>query len=190
MWSRPPRCWPRRAASRSRRSRARPRRISSACSAKCRGRRAAVDRRMTLDDAEFTILGCGSSGGVPRPALGWGACDPNNPKNRRRRSSLLVERRGSDGGHHPRPDRHLARPARAAARRRRRLARRRALHPRACRPHPRHRRPARAVHAPAPQASTSTSTSRTSRADAMRFGYCFATPPGSEYPPIAAPSTG
>ena len=39
-----------------------------------------------------TILGCASSGGVPRPALGWGACDPNNPKNRRRRCSLLVER--------------------------------------------------------------------------------------------------
>ena len=35
--------------------------------------------------------------GVPRPALGWGACDPNNPKNRRRRTSLLVERRGPDG---------------------------------------------------------------------------------------------
>ena len=42
---------------------------------------------------KFTILGCGSSGGVPRPALGWGACDPGNPKNRRRRTSLLVERR-------------------------------------------------------------------------------------------------
>ncbi len=42
---------------------------------------------------KFTILGCGASGGVPRPALGWGACDPNNPKNRRRRTSLLVERR-------------------------------------------------------------------------------------------------
>jgi phosphoribosyl 1,2-cyclic phosphate phosphodiesterase len=39
----------------------------------------------------FTILGCGSSSGVPRPALGWGACNPNNPKNRRRRCSLLVE---------------------------------------------------------------------------------------------------
>jgi phosphoribosyl 1,2-cyclic phosphate phosphodiesterase len=43
--------------------------------------------------ASFTILGSGSSGGVPRPALGWGACDPSNPKNRRRRTSLLVERR-------------------------------------------------------------------------------------------------
>src|SRR5207248_338243 len=49
---------------------------------------------MTL---KFTILGCGSSGGVPRPALGWGACDPNNPRNRRRRTSLLVEQRsGTD----------------------------------------------------------------------------------------------
>jgi phosphoribosyl 1,2-cyclic phosphate phosphodiesterase len=45
----------------------------------------------------FTILGCGSSAGVPRPALGWGDCDPNNPKNRRRRTSLLVERRGHGG---------------------------------------------------------------------------------------------
>src|SRR5262245_58241927 len=40
----------------------------------------------------LTILGCGSSAGVPRPALGWGRCDPTNPKNRRRRCSLLVER--------------------------------------------------------------------------------------------------
>jgi phosphoribosyl 1,2-cyclic phosphate phosphodiesterase len=44
-----------------------------------------------------TILGCGSSGGVPRPALGWGACDPSNPRNRRRRTSLLVERRNALG---------------------------------------------------------------------------------------------
>jgi phosphoribosyl 1,2-cyclic phosphate phosphodiesterase len=45
----------------------------------------------------LTILGCGSSAGVPRPALGWGRCDPNNPKNRRRRCSLLVERKAADG---------------------------------------------------------------------------------------------
>jgi phosphoribosyl 1,2-cyclic phosphate phosphodiesterase len=45
----------------------------------------------------LTILGSGSSAGVPRPALGWGACDPGNPKNRRRRCSLLVER-VSDAG--------------------------------------------------------------------------------------------
>jgi len=45
----------------------------------------------------FTILGCGTSGGVPRPGTGWGACDPKNPKNRRRRCALLVERSGKDG---------------------------------------------------------------------------------------------
>jgi phosphoribosyl 1,2-cyclic phosphate phosphodiesterase len=45
----------------------------------------------------FTILGCGSSGGVPRIAGGWGACDPLEPRNRRRRCSALVERFGPDG---------------------------------------------------------------------------------------------
>jgi phosphoribosyl 1,2-cyclic phosphate phosphodiesterase len=45
----------------------------------------------------LTILGCGSSAGVPRPALGWGKCDPNNPKNRRRRCSLLAERTSEHG---------------------------------------------------------------------------------------------
>ena len=49
---------------------------------------------MTL---RLTILGCGSSAGVPRVGQGWGACDPSNPKNRRRRCSALVERSG-DGG--------------------------------------------------------------------------------------------
>jgi phosphoribosyl 1,2-cyclic phosphate phosphodiesterase len=43
-----------------------------------------------------TILGCGSSGGVPRVGGNWGACDPANPKNRRRRCSLLIEGRTGD----------------------------------------------------------------------------------------------
>jgi phosphoribosyl 1,2-cyclic phosphate phosphodiesterase len=37
-----------------------------------------------------TILGCSSSGGVPRVGQGWGKCDSTNPKNRRRRCSLLL----------------------------------------------------------------------------------------------------
>ena len=45
----------------------------------------------------FTILGCGSSGGVPRVGNVWGNCDPQNPKNRRRRCALLVERFGKGG---------------------------------------------------------------------------------------------
>ena len=49
---------------------------------------------------EVRILGCGSSGGVPRLGEGkpyWGACDPNNPKNRRSRCSVLVTRRTLEG---------------------------------------------------------------------------------------------
>jgi phosphoribosyl 1,2-cyclic phosphate phosphodiesterase len=49
---------------------------------------------MTL---RFTILGSGSSGGVPRIGNNWGACDPGNPKNRRRRCAALVERIGAEG---------------------------------------------------------------------------------------------
>ena len=49
---------------------------------------------MTL---RFTVLGCGSSPGVPRPNGDWGACDPANPRNRRTRAALLVERIGPDG---------------------------------------------------------------------------------------------
>lgn len=45
----------------------------------------------------FTILGCGSSGGVPRIGEVWGDCDPANPKNRRSRCSMLVERSGEAG---------------------------------------------------------------------------------------------
>jgi len=54
---------------------------------------------MTLD---LTILGCGSSGGVPRigghdGAGFWGACDPANPKNRRRRCSIVLRQRTPQG---------------------------------------------------------------------------------------------
>jgi phosphoribosyl 1,2-cyclic phosphate phosphodiesterase len=45
----------------------------------------------------ITIMGCGASTGVPRVGGDWGACNPENPRNRRRRSSLLVERTGPGG---------------------------------------------------------------------------------------------
>jgi len=41
---------------------------------------------------EITILGSGSSGGVPRADGNWGACDPADPRNRRSRCSLMVRR--------------------------------------------------------------------------------------------------
>lgn len=45
-----------------------------------------------MAELRFTILGCGSSGGVPRIGGIWGDCDPSNPKNTRKRCSMLVER--------------------------------------------------------------------------------------------------
>lgn len=50
-----------------------------------------------MDILRATILGCGSSGGVPRLGGDWGACDPTNPRNRRTRCSLLLERVGACG---------------------------------------------------------------------------------------------
>ena len=40
---------------------------------------------------KVTVLGCGPSSGVPMIGNEWGICDPDNPKNRRRRPSILVE---------------------------------------------------------------------------------------------------
>ena len=99
------------------------------------------------DTLEVHILGCGSSGGVPRlggadGAGNWGACDPANPKNRRRRCSILV--RAQIGSGETRvlvdtsPDMREQLLARAVG-----AARRRADHPRPCRPAARHRRSAR-----------------------------------------------
>lgn len=46
----------------------------------------------------FTILGCSSSPGVPRINGDWGACNPDNPRNRRTRAAFLIEQIGPDGG--------------------------------------------------------------------------------------------
>ena len=45
----------------------------------------------------FRVLGCGSSGGVPRLDGNWGDCDPENPRNRRSRCSFLAQRLGANG---------------------------------------------------------------------------------------------
>jgi phosphoribosyl 1,2-cyclic phosphate phosphodiesterase len=129
----------------------------------------------------FTILGCGSSGGVPRPALGWGACDPQNPKNRRRRCSLLVER--GDG---PRtrvlvdtsPDlREQLLDAQVDW-----LDGIFYTHEHADHTHGIDDLRGLFIHARRRlDAYVDDATSRVLR---DRFGYCFATPPGSAYPPI------
>jgi phosphoribosyl 1,2-cyclic phosphate phosphodiesterase len=132
----------------------------------------------------FTILGCGSSMGVPRVALGWGVCDPNNPKNRRQRCSLLVERAGRQGRTRVLVD--------CSPDLRMQLldsevdwidgvliTHEHADHTHGIddlRPLFVHKRRRLDVYLDEP----------TSRAMHARFGYCFMTPPGSEYPPIAA----
>ena len=50
-----------------------------------------------MAEMRFTILGCGSSGGVPRLGGNWGDCDPSEPRNTRRRCSMLIEREDTDG---------------------------------------------------------------------------------------------
>lgn len=129
-----------------------------------------------------TILGCGSSGGVPRAGQGWGACDPAEPRNRRRRCSILVEQTGPRGvttvlidtgpdlreqligagvtrldavlyTHDHADHTHGIDDLRPIV-----LAMRRRI----------------AVHADDITAATLR----------QRFGYCFASPPGSDYPPI------
>jgi phosphoribosyl 1,2-cyclic phosphate phosphodiesterase len=134
---------------------------------------------MTL---KFTILGCGSSMGVPRPALGWGACDPHNPKNRRRRTSLLVERRGPNGSTKVLVDTSPDLREQLLAAEVDWLDGVLMTHEHADHCHgiddlrPLFVRKRRRLDMYLSQA-----TSRTLR---DRFGYCFATPPGSEYPPI------
>ena len=135
--------WPRRRAPTPTQSFAGCRRPSASC------RRLAGRARIVALTLRLTILGCASSGGVPRVGEGWGACDPANPKNRRRRCSVLVERFGSDGATDG-PRRHVARLARATDRRRGQAARRRPFEPSPRRPHARHRRSEAALpgHAP------------------------------------------
>ena len=43
---------------------------------------------------KIRVLGCGTSFGVPRIGNDWGECDPNEPRNRRTRSSILIESTG------------------------------------------------------------------------------------------------
>ena len=130
---------------------------------------------------EVTILGCGSSSGVPRAGLDgpdWGACDPANPKNRRTRCSVLVKADGVTMLIDTSPDLHAQLLANPPGRVDAVLF----THDHADQIHGiddlraladlmRRRIP---VFADAVTMGTLHE----------RFGYCFRTPPGSSYPPI------
>ena len=130
----------------------------------------------------LTILGCGSSGGVPRVGYGWGACDPAEPKNRRRRCSLLVERGEGDATTSVLIDTSPDLREQLIGAGLNRLDAVLYTHAHAdhvhgiddLRPLVLHMRRRIPVHADA----------GTSSLLEQRFGYAFATPPGSLYPPI------
>lgn len=130
----------------------------------------------------FTILGCGSSGGVPRVAYGWGDCDPTNPKNRRRRCSLLVERIGGNGRTTVLIDTSPDLREQLLESGISKLDGVLFTHEHADHTH--------GIDDLRPLALVQQKRidvyldERTSTFLHMRFGYCFKTPPGSQYPPI------
>lgn len=138
------------------------------------------------DTLRLTILGCGSSPGVPRITGDWGDCDPANPRNRRMRAAALVERISASGartvvvidtGPDFRAQMLMAKVGRIDG-----VV---YTHPHADHIHgiddlrgyvleQRHRI---AIHA----------DDFTMQRLREAFGYCFETPPGSSYPPILKP---
>ena len=129
-----------------------------------------------------TILGCGSSAGVPRVGSGWGACDPANPKNRRRRCSILVEEAGPTGTTSVLVDTSPDLREQLLDADVRRLDGVIITHDHAdhihgiddLRPLVIHMRRRIRLYADA----------TTSQVLNARFGYCFRSPPGSQYPPL------
>jgi phosphoribosyl 1,2-cyclic phosphate phosphodiesterase len=134
------------------------------------------------DILRLTILGCGSSPGVPRITGDWGQCDPDNPKNRRRRASALVERISPDGVTRVVIDTGPDFRDQMLSAGVKRLDAAVYTHPHADHIHGiddlrgfvLEQRRLMSIHADAP------TTLRLREA----FGYCFVTPPGSSYPPI------
>jgi len=140
------------------------------------------------DKLAITILGCGSSGGVPRlggadGAGNWGACDPSNPKNRRSRCSILVRRISAAGTTRVLVDTSPDMREQLLAARTSELDGVLITHDHADQLHgiddlrlvSIHQRRRVDVYTDA----------RTAEGILSRFSYCFVQPEGSDYPPIA-----
>lgn len=133
----------------------------------------------------FTILGCGSSGGVPRLGSGWGACDPENPKNRRRRCSLLVEKQGEQGTTRILVDTSPDLREQLLSHHVTHLDAVLITHEHADHTHGLDDLRPLVIHMH--QRIPVYTDDRTLEVLLNRFGYCFQTPPNSDYPPICNP---
>lgn len=127
---------------------------------------------------KVTILGCGSSGGVPRIGNDWGACDPSEPKNRRTRCSILVERGATRVLVDTSPDLRAQLLAANAGT----LDAVLFTHEHADQTHGIDDLRVPAINAR--RRIDAYMDARTERVLGHRFRYCFETPAGSEYPPI------
>jgi len=134
------------------------------------------------DEIAVTILGSGSSQGVPRPALGWGDCDPQNPKNRRLRCSILAERHSPQGTTRVLIDTSPDLREQLLTAQVDRLDAVFFTHEHADQTHGIDDLRPVMLNMRGPIDAYLNAT--TAAQIVPRFGYCFATPPGSEYPPI------
>jgi phosphoribosyl 1,2-cyclic phosphate phosphodiesterase len=142
---------------------------------------------MSADRLEVQILGCGSSGGVPR--LGgeneggnWGQCDPRNPKNRRRRCSILVRRKSPHGETRVLVDATPDLREQLLAARIARLDGVLITHDHADQTHGLD--DLRPIAQYTRRLTPVWCDSRTWQSLMGKFAYCFVQPPGSDYPPI------
>lgn len=134
---------------------------------------------MTLS---LTILGCGSSGGVPRVGVGWGACNPHEPRNRRLRCSALVERTNPEGTTRVLVDTSPDLREQLLAQDVRHLDAVLYTHEHA--DHTHGIDDLRPLVIAMRRRMTIYTDDATSAMLHARFAYCFETPPGSDYPPI------
>ena len=136
---------------------------------------------------ELTILGCGSSGGVPRiggpdNAGFWGVCDPANPKNRRRRCSVVIKRVAPEGETIALVDTSPDMKDQLIDARIGRVDGVLLTHDHADQLHGLDDLRQLAINAR--KRVDVHSDAQTFAGVMQRFGYCFETPPGSDYPPI------
>ncbi len=130
----------------------------------------------------LTILGCGSSGGVPRIGNDWGLCDPKDSRNRRLRCSILVEKTSSEGSTRVLVDTSPDLREQMLTSQTNSIDGVWFTHEHADHTHGIDE--LRSFFLRSRSRVPIWADNHTSRMLHTRFGYCFVTPPGSQYPPM------